>query len=677
VTPAFLRKNTKIFMAIFGSLLMLTFVVSFGNRGSMFGGGGTGAILGTLNGKEITTADLARAQADLSIGNAFANHLSPEPDARGESNARQRFIGLPLRLLAPNKHPLSLFLILQEARQYGISVSQAEIDGQIFEAKLSPDDLRSMLNELGINQAQFRQAIGDILTISKMVNFVAQGIINSRPQLLHDAAGVATTADAQIVALKTSSAGNPAAPTAEALQAQFDLYKDRIAGPPAADEKAIDGHTFSFGYKYPNRIGLMYIMVPAEAVAKAIPITAADQVEALREFNAHPDDWKPANGSTTQPSTQPVTFEAVRSSIIASIQDQKIQAKEDQIIAALRERLGRLAPAGTQPATPDYDAVAQTVGEQFGIKLTVVKVPGLVTLEDLYLQYQIGQAIAAIGQQQANVAEIAFSLPEFTAAGHTAFFATGREGPTANDRMGNAYLFRVTQADPSHVPATLAEVRTQVTLDLQRKAEYLAHLQVGRSLAQRASLDGLDVVARSQGMRLQDAIGVRRSIFNGQTIKPGPVNEEIGVVPALTDAILKLGLASAPQGEITAVIAADAGGAEPGATTGPAATQNAPTASTSALLPPDAFHSRFWTCSVGIDESLTCYVAQLNAFTPASERLVADVLTNGKLGIADQREESGTMVVDWFALQNLADRVGYVPREPFSATEEAANQGSL
>ena len=48
----------------------------------------------------------------------------------------------------------------------------------------------------------------------------------------------------------------------------------------------------------------------------------------------------------------------------------------------------------------------------------------------------------------------------------------GTEGPVTKDKDGNQYLYRVTTADPTHEPASVDEVKSQVVEDLKKRATY-------------------------------------------------------------------------------------------------------------------------------------------------------------------------------------------------------------
>jgi hypothetical protein len=85
---------------------------------------------------------------------------------------------------------------------------------------------------------------------------------------------------------------------------------------------------------------------------------------------------------------------------------------------------------------------------------------------------------------------------------------SGVESPPLKDSLQNLYFFRVTQADPSHVPASVDEVREQVVKDLKRQAEYERLKGSLAEIETAAKSDGLLQVALNNETVVQPPMGV-------------------------------------------------------------------------------------------------------------------------------------------------------------------------
>ncbi len=78
------------------------------------------------------------------------------------------------------------------------------------------------------------------------------------------------------------------------------------------------------------------------------------------------------------------------------------------------------------------------------------------------------------------------------------FPQVGVEGPVLRDSQGNLYIYRVTDAQKSHDPAGVDEVKAQVVEDLKRRATYERAQVEGKALSEAAMKTDLSELARRQ-----------------------------------------------------------------------------------------------------------------------------------------------------------------------------------
>jgi hypothetical protein len=77
------------------------------------------------------------------------------------------------------------------------------------------------------------------------------------------------------------------------------------------------------------------------------------------------------------------------------------------------------------------------------------------------------------------------------------------------DEYENSYLFKVTAVEAGHTPAALAEVKDRVIADLKKKAAYELALKAGEALKAAAEKEGLATAAKAQKLTVEtpEAVG--------------------------------------------------------------------------------------------------------------------------------------------------------------------------
>ena len=153
----------------------------------------------------------------------------------------------------------------------------------------------------------------------------------------------------------------------------------------------------------------------------------------------------------------------------------------------------------------DIDAV-NDIQKQFGVLPAVTsKSDQWLTADELAKLPGIGTARRpASGQSFANyvlqAAEPLMPVPQRADAGDVLTLLEPSQ--PVEDADGNVYLFRLTDAQPAHAPANLAEVREQVEQDVRTARAYEKAVEDAKKLLEAAKKGGLAQAAATAGKKV-------------------------------------------------------------------------------------------------------------------------------------------------------------------------------
>ncbi|HEV2292823.1 MAG TPA: SurA N-terminal domain-containing protein [Tepidisphaeraceae bacterium] len=544
----FMQKNKKKLLAVFAAFLMIVFILPAGL--DQFGGGGRDPVLAKLGDEEIHASEFQQAEqewrmlSELRAGGPrsqfgaqlpFAYRLGWDPATSEMDLFTQGAPPLPVRAITGNPR---LYLLLQrEAQRMGIAISDDranevlvnELAGAIPPDKQSADRLR--------------RAIANFLAVQVAFDRGSSVIKVSDPAVQHELARRTQNVTVNVSSFPAAEyAEKVPAPTTQQLQAHFQKYKDVS---PVVDPKE---NPFGFGYRYPNRATLQYISVPRENVRKMVEASRTDyewEVEASKYYLQNQSQFpttqgsQPATGpattqstttasaqSTTQakgPTTRP--FEEVRDDAKARIVVPEVERRAAEIqsrIAAImaadyqafRSAVPEPSAGSTQPtkAAPNssqgvpYNSyeylqrLAQTIQRDFNVLPTVAAYDDqLRTQEELAALPLIGAAMAdetnqPFAQYITTAAQPFLPEDQRDSSGALPLLAPSRP---LRDPANNAYIVRLTAADPAHAPATLAEVEEAVRADVIAAAAFEQARSDAAKLLEQAKQTGLRQAAQS------------------------------------------------------------------------------------------------------------------------------------------------------------------------------------
>jgi hypothetical protein len=550
----FFRDNQKKLLAIFGVVLMIAFVMPTTMKNP--NGPDPQRVEGMI-GLDKITLDQTRAAEDE------WHYLAQRVMVHANMGGQQQWVPVTQALLPSEvsaemqANPNTYFLLQYEARKMGMVPQYQDAADFLVNDQVGIRTSNGAVVALeSLNDNATRtiagQYMANLLMVTSAFQRVANSVKVSDPLVQHQIAEQSQQIKVRVVdfAAKNYEA-KVGAPTDEQLAKHFEAYADVVEGAPATEKDP-----FGFGYKYPNRIKIQYLIIPRAEVRKAIKAGQSDydwQVRAQRYYIEHQKDFI----TTTQASNTsglslgvaaPITsttkpFEEVQDEVMNRIIEPLVDALQTRIQTDLSARMAAdyeawlkanpngpaTAPATQEAAVPttapatsapaitnapfrSYEYLQKLAGDvlrQYKVTLTI----GSAT--DSFKDMLELQALPGIGSvsfdtpQQSNVDPSSFTRISFAQYALTVAEpfvpADQRDKPVVLslyepsrpllDDSRNGYVFRITAADPSHKPASFNEVRPQVEMDWKRAQAYQLAKEDAQKLLEAARAEEIEKVA--------------------------------------------------------------------------------------------------------------------------------------------------------------------------------------
>ena len=487
-----LRKYNRTLLAVFGSGIMIVFLLGNADIVGYFSGlGGQSSWVAKFgDGREISRQDYAVIQNELRVINALTPPLQPLPIVGDISRDVDVFIQLA-----------------HEAQQAGMV-------GGAGSLPIGPDEALSLAQQTGHNPAVIRSALSTYFGIDRYLRWVMRSGMLSDNRLVREGRRQLEGADVQLVVLP-AKADDAAAPTPEELQAHFDAWKDTVPG---------EGD-HGFGYRLPDRATVEWLVIPRASVEAGIRAAVADDDTDVRMFWRRNEGRFPAiEGATEVPAE--VTDAFVRESA-----DKRLGDLERHAADALRlPRRGFESTDGvvTLPdnwnelKVPFADLRADLI-ESFDLPADDVVQPA--SIDTLTAIDEIGAddtfrfagterfGPTSEGRPRWAVTDLLGALNEF--GGGLVPLQADITLPVMTTPTGDRIFMRATSAEGDRAPHDLAEVLTQVDTDLRRKAAYDALLASQDDIAGEARDNGLDALAESWATEVNGPTSMQRNFAPG------------------------------------------------------------------------------------------------------------------------------------------------------------------
>jgi hypothetical protein len=547
----FIQKNNKKLLAVFAAFLMIVFILP--STMNQMGGGGGDPVLAKIGDEELHASAFQQAEQEWRM----LSELRAGPQTRFSGGGRLPFTYLlgwnemsefelmqgapPVPVRAITANPRMYLLLQREAQRMGIGIAEDRVNDILVNelAGMQPPDKQSL--------ERLRQAIANFMLVQVGFERASSVIKVSEPAVRHELARRMQNVTVNAVEIPAAAyAEKLPAPTTQQLQSQFDKYKD-------VDPQVTKDNPFGFGYRYPNRVKLQYITVPREDVRKMVEASKSEyewEVEAQKYYLQNQSQFPTTQSSEaeapfslagpTTASTRSSTTQAARPTTrpFAEVKDDaksrvlipeverranEIQTRINALMAADYLPFRNAQPIGsagtTQPATGTATAAApkSSQGVPFGsyeylqrlaqtIQRDFKVLPTVAAFDDKLRDAKDLATLERIGS--ATESETGASFADYASTAAEAFLPAERRDDAAalslyepsrvlRDIGNNAFIFRLTAADPAHAPASVAEVADAVRNDVIAAAAFDQAKADATKLLDQAKQSGIRQAAQS------------------------------------------------------------------------------------------------------------------------------------------------------------------------------------
>jgi hypothetical protein len=481
----FLRLYQGWILAIFGTFLVITFLLPQAIQGLFQNAATTGGDWATVgDGEVVSTGQLMELQKELRIlelvGNPIINSLGADKDAA------------------------YWYLLTREAEQAGM-VGGAGV-GRTFVGELSrqlgtvseTELVARFMGTAGVNEKTALETIAKISGVSLLSVQFQTAARYSDERLKQAASKIGLAVDADLVILDASSQLTDLEtelPSDVALEEQFESHRSELAGTGAS----------GFGYRLPDRARIEWLTIDRAMLEASIEAGSNfDNIEMRKAFMKSPERF----GALVMGGGEPPRFEDYEESVRSILTKELVDVRMNEISKFLNDQvqlprrgvksvgLHFELPADWNERRADFNELASALGQEFGIDApTVNSNDSLLTAQELDSLDGIGIAQSTkFGQRPTSVSSYVMSAKEF-GGNELIPSQAGVAGPVFTDAARNMYLMRVIDTDPERDPGSLAEVRDLVMTDSESRARFSALEAKIPELEADAATNGMQSVA--------------------------------------------------------------------------------------------------------------------------------------------------------------------------------------
>lgn len=538
----FLRRYNKWILAVFGTLLLMVFLVpttitELTRRSAVMGG-----TWGHLGSEKISEQDRLDAAGQMEVISAYqglvrSNDFDRIRMAAGLEQKPEHWI-----MLVREATHAGLIGGAEEGRRW-LQDQLAFGNAQITEAQL----VARLAGASKQSPAQVLEALANMRGVLRMLSIAGSlPISDSRAKMAAAEAQMSASCEVAVLDGKSPLPGEQQpTPTDEEIKAQFEKYRDVAPG----------GGERGFGYRIPDRLKLEWIRVPAETVRASLANDPRlGSLELRKAYLKDPASFVPPTVAGGYPE-----FDAVEEPVKAAVLDRLTKERLLEIARFVEEQSGLglrgLPRRGgyveltdeARAKQPSFDAIVKGVSEQFGIPVPEFTAAGDAWMEPQGVSAITGLATAGttrFGAPPRRPLELLRALREFGGS-QTLIVQEGVVSPplfaptpaTAANAQNSAnapsdlFFFRVVDAEANHPPESLDEVIEQVRTDLIRVVRYDELMKLQPQIEAEAIEKGIALVARQYGA--EPTFAPRISEFSSPMI-PG-----LGVSPKAAKAIIE------------------------------------------------------------------------------------------------------------------------------------------
>jgi hypothetical protein len=486
----FLRKNTRILLMVFMSFLLVAFLVP----------------------NQVQGCGQDRRNINFAVGEVFGETVYAEDMQRyrHEISVLQGILPLPPQIAGDER---VYYLLTEEARRSGVRVGREAAKQQLVEMGVTNEFLKAVNARTRVSYDQLYDIVGKWMGVLWLAEMQASAMTDSLPREKHAYRNQFQEAIAR-VSILDAEAFLPLVPepTEEQLQAFFEEHKSEKQGHTEAE--------LQFGYRLPDRVRVEYLTVDPADVARKIRVKSSQVEQFFEDHRNRYTKPDPAAGNNPQAPQIPMTFEEARFQVKEDLRLQRAIEEAQRIVNEMKDEADapwRASVPGEdgflEPTTTDFasfEALRDKYSDRYPVQYAQTE---LVPMNELQRMRGFGQASIGSSQRRTYAWQMAGSrvkgiLEDATDGGPA--LVPMQPGPVMmapdptapQNRAYQAYLFRVSEVAPSAPPASLDDVREEVTEDWKLSEAYRLAQQHAESLAETARAVGLDeAVAQAEELR--------------------------------------------------------------------------------------------------------------------------------------------------------------------------------
>lgn len=562
-----LRKNKQWFLAVFGVILLVSFL--FTGTSSMFMPDPTKVKFAYIGTTVVTVGDSERAQREYEVIKDLApvfvqNQLGIEQGAHwqllvreaeraglvGEAGDGSEWLAKEL----PETEAM-LRLMAQYTQQYGEqlaaqllsmpSMTQPSIDEMTqYMAGLRP----TLAGKGRMTLEQFDHAVAKLRGVVRLLNAYNRAARISDKQVLTEAKGLAESVLADVLIIPASRLSQDAPTPSEAeIVGHYETFREVK---PGEGERG-------FGYIQPERVKIEYIEISRANVGQAILL---DAITVNKYYQQHRSEF-PGEYAAERVAVEK-KLRDTRTDEVLQQWDSVYKLKVKSALRGVPADAGiRTLPADWESKRPTLESLArevtQTVSETMGVALPMPTVRVLARdwtrLDQAKDVPILGKATFAVGTRNATLSQLLYALYEFAPTSAIGFQAKVPFDQYLSGETGDRYYISVLDYRKPGTPESVEEVRAQVLRDLRLN---WAFDQLGMKLPElkaKAVSEGLEAVGKSYetpagGTAIVPVLNVRVQRAGISDSRAAALNDK-AICEALMSAAEQLGMLTAPTPE--------------------------------------------------------------------------------------------------------------------------------
>ncbi len=459
-----LRKNNSKVMAVVVIVCMLGFIGgSYLTYLSRSGPSPRDVVAKHLDGKKITRYDLQEATRQLDIlASLRADVLLQNQDMQGlflgellfadRSNrgSSPEVVNYIRRTIDENRYsvsskdissmyersgvPSTIFWLLlkDEAHRSGIRVANTDsgklltnVIPQLYQNRATYQQVIGTMVAGGTSEKEILTAFGDLLAILQYCHLICANENVTTNQSKYLASCQVETIDVDFVRIGAEFfAKSLAEPSEEDITAHFDKYKS------AEPATVTDENPYGFGYKLPDRLGLEYVAVKLDDIAKIITAPTHEETESYYQKRKNlfteevPSDPNDPNSpkidrvrgyaEVVDVITEQMVSDEIRSKAKAVLQQARTLTEPNLVGTGLE--LEKLTSEEFSKNARDYKPVVEQLSKEHNVKIYTGKT-GLLSAAELQTDKYLGRlSVDGYGYGPVNLTQVVFAVDELGAS---------------------------------------------------------------------------------------------------------------------------------------------------------------------------------------------------------------------------------------------------------------------